>query len=88
MIQDRINKLRKEIDDVDNQLLNLIRKRLFLTKEIGDIKKENQINIIDMSREKELFQALKQKCQELKLDPLIIANIWHQILKASYKSQE
>lgn len=88
MTQNKINRLRKEIDDIDNQLLDLVRKRLFLTKEIGDIKKEKQIDIIDISREKELFQALRQKCQDLNLDPQIIENIWHQILKASYKSQE
>ena len=84
----KIARLRERIDDVDQQLLELIKKRLDLAEQIGEVKKENKINIIDSSREKDLFVALEKKCSELKLDADIVSNIWHQILKASYRSQE
>jgi chorismate mutase len=88
MSEIKIASLRKEVDVIDENLLQLIKKRLHLTKEIGEIKKENQMSIIDENREKALFKALEKKSRELKLDPDIIATIWHQILQASYRSQE
>lgn len=88
MSEDRIKGLREAIDNIDDKLLALIKERLDLTGEIGEIKKENRMKIIDMSREKALFQSLEKKCQELHLDVDIVTNIWQQILKASYRSQE
>jgi len=84
----KIANLRKEVDVIDENLLQLIKKRLELTKEIGEIKKENQMGIIDSNREKEVFDAIEKKSSELKLNSDIIVTIWHQILKASYRSQE
>ena len=88
MHEKKIARLRKEVDSVDEDLLRLIKKRLQLTKEIGIIKKENGIGIIDSPREKALYDALEKKSRELELDSDSIANIWDQILKASYRSQE
>ena len=88
MKDNKIDRLRDKIDNVDQQLLELIKIRLDLAEQIGEVKKENQINIIDSSREKALFVALEKKCSELNLDADIISNIWHQILEASYRSQE
>ncbi len=88
MTETKIARLREEIDAVDDNILLLIKKRLQLTKEIGLVKKENGMTIIDTPREKALFDALEKKCQDLKIDADKIANIWQQILEASYKSQE
>ena len=85
---DQILKIREEIDSIDDELLHLIKKRLDLTGEIGDIKKENQIEVIDSPREKAMFDALKDKCRELDLDANFVSKIWQEILKASYRSQE
>ena len=61
MHEEKIARLRKEVDSVDEDLLRLIKKRLALTKEIGIIKKENGMGIIDSPREKALHDALEKK---------------------------
>ncbi len=88
MNENKIARLREEIDTVDQELLILIKKRLELAEQIGEVKKKNKMKIIDSPREKALFAALEKKCRELKLDAVSISNIWHKILEASYRSQE
>jgi chorismate mutase len=87
-VENKIEELRDKIDTIDNELLKLINRRLMLTREIGEVKKENHLNIVDMPREKAMFDALEEKCHKLGLDKRIISTIWQEILKASYRSQE
>ncbi len=54
-----INTLRKEIDYIDEEILDLIRKRALVTKEIGKNKKLAKIPVLDKNREKEIMEKLK-----------------------------
>jgi len=85
---DQLEKLRTDIDTIDRELLRLIKKRLNLTGEIGRIKKENNMDIIDSSREEALLEALTKQCEEMKLDKVFIKNVWRLILNASYLTQD
>jgi chorismate mutase len=85
---DQLEKLRTDIDAIDHELLRLIKKRLNLTGEIGRIKKEKKMAIIDSSREEALFNALARYCEEMKLDKVFIKNVWRLILNASYLTQD
>jgi monofunctional chorismate mutase len=54
-----INSLREEIDSIDNKILNLIKKRALISKEIGKLKKLSKTPIKDKNREKEILKKLK-----------------------------
>lgn len=47
-----LEKLRKKIDDIDAQIIDLFQKRMALSKEIATYKKLNNIEIFDEDREK------------------------------------
>lgn len=47
-----LEKLRKEIDDIDAQMIDLFQKRMAVSKEIATYKKLNNIEIFDEDREK------------------------------------
>lgn len=49
-----LDKLRKEINKVDKELVSLFEKRMKLVKEIGKYKKENNLPVLDMKREEEV----------------------------------
>lgn len=56
-----INDLRKEIDEIDTLMQELFKKRLAVSKKIGEYKKENNLPIYDSKRENEILLRLKEK---------------------------
>ena len=82
---DTINGLRKIIDDIDGQILDLIKSRLDVVKEIGEVKKINKINIVDEGREQEIFDNLIKKAKEKNINPDVVKKIWDSLLEAAYK---
>ena len=56
-----ISKLRLAIDEIDEQIMDLINRRLMLAEQIGGLKKQGGIRITDRGREKEIIDRLLQK---------------------------
>lgn len=54
-----ITKLRAEMDQVHIELVQLLQKRLDLTEKIWQIKKAQQIPLIDLNREDLILQKVK-----------------------------
>jgi chorismate mutase len=63
---DDIVKYRQEIDNIDRDIIKLIEERISLSKEIGQVKRENSIAIQDDERETSIREELKQKTRLLK----------------------
>jgi chorismate mutase len=80
--------IRKEIDIVDNNIVELLRKRKNLAKEVAKIKKEANKPIFDPEREKQLLEKLRLKAKEKNLDEEFIIGIYRLILKNSKEEQE
>ena len=57
----KINKLRDEIDEIDQDLTNLLLKRFSITKKIGQVKTSNSIGIDDNDRENKIINHLSNK---------------------------
>lgn len=49
---DKIAELRKDIDLIDDKIMELLDKRFFVTKSIGEEKKNTSKSILDNNREK------------------------------------
>jgi len=50
---------RKELDEIDRELVSLFQKRMALSKEIGQYKKEHSLPILDKEREQEKLDAVE-----------------------------
>ena len=48
--------LRKQIDEIDDEICKLFEKRMKVAKSIGDFKKENNMNVLDSSREEKVLE--------------------------------
>ena len=57
----KINSLRKNIDELDDQMIDLVVQRLAIAKEIGDIKETNRIEVIDPYRESQIINRFAEK---------------------------
>ena len=58
---ENINSLRKKIDELDDQMIDLVVQRLAIAKEIGDIKETNGIEVIDPYRESQIINRITEK---------------------------
>ena len=56
-----IEEARKDIDKMDDNIIELLAKRKNLIKEIASIKKELNKPIIDEEREQEIIERLKMR---------------------------
>ncbi len=57
---DGIEKLREEIDEIDCKIAELIIKRFKVVENIAKIKKERNLNLVDMEREKEVYRRYRR----------------------------
>jgi len=56
-----ISVLRLAINEIDENILDLINRRLLLAEQIGNLKKQSGIQIADSGREKEILNRLLEK---------------------------
>ena len=77
----KLNKIRFELDKLDNSLIGLIKKRTELVKKVLTLKeKKNQI--IDSKRIRTILKNIKKKSIKNKIDPKITHRIWKNMIFA------
>ena len=57
----RIEQLRNEIDNIDSQLISLFNLRYAYCNEIGKLKKEQGITVLDSNRDQEIINRLSEE---------------------------
>jgi len=85
IIKDDLEYNRKMIDSVDARIMQLLEQRMTYVKNIGKIKKEKGMKILDKKREEEI---LKSKFKQTKLEKSFIKSLFSLIFKESRKMQE
>jgi len=78
--------IRKKIDALDEQLLELLNQRADLVHEVGEIKRQNGGSVFAPDREEVLLRALVEKNAKLgkRLPATAIRAIYREIMSASY----
>jgi chorismate mutase/prephenate dehydratase len=82
-----LDKLRKEIDGIDEHILRLVSKRLEYAANIGRIKKESGISVVDGQREKEIIDKVDKLSDELGIDPSTSRKIFFDLMQLSKSKQ-
>jgi|CXWL01.1.fsa_nt_gi chorismate mutase len=78
---------RDAIDGIDDQLVRLLAKRQEQVKEIGKLKKAENIPIFDAKRELDIRTKRKQLAKQLGINPLQVQVIFDHILTLSRETQ-
>ena len=81
MINRNILKIRKELDKLDNKLLDIIKKRSKLVDLVIKNKKFKK-EIIDKKRIFIILKNIKKKSKAKRIDPKITDKIWRSMIKA------
>lgn len=66
-----IENYRIEIDEIDQLMIELFKKRMYISKKIGEFKKANLLPIIDLKRETEILLNRKNQLNDEKLWPYL-----------------
>jgi len=82
----KLKKNRRELDLLDQKLLDLLNRRLRISLDIGKIKTEVGKKIYDAKREKEILDRLKRK-NKGPLKERDLKKIFATIMRVSRKSQ-
>ncbi len=59
-----LDSIRKEINDIDAQLIELFKQRMDCAKRVGEFKKENNLPILNQQRENEILDVVEKEGQE------------------------
>lgn len=78
---------RKEIDVIDDELLNLIAKRMNISEKIGNFKKEHKVTVLQMDRWKQVLEDHINKGVHLGLSKESVKDIFEIIHKDSIDRQ-
>ena len=82
-----LQNLRKEIDDIDDEILNLLAKRMMVSEKIGDFKKQNKVAVLQMDRWKQVLEHHINKGVGLGLNDESVKEIFEIIHKDSIDRQ-
>ena len=75
----KLDIIRKKLDQIDNQLLGIIKKRSLLVNEVIKLK-ENKSEIIDRKRINSILKNIKAKSMKNNIDPKITNRIWKNMI--------
>ena len=77
----KLNKIRSQLDKLDNSLIKIIKKRTNLVKKVLDLK-ERKSQIVDQKRIKVILKNIKKKSIKNNIDPKITKKIWQNMINA------
>ena len=75
----KLNKLRENLDKLDNSFIKLIKKRTKIVKEVLKLKKYKN-EIVDQKRINFILRQIRKKSIKNKIDPKITNRIWKNMI--------
>ena len=79
--KEKLRKIRKELDKLDNSLILIIKKRTKLVKRVLALK-ERKNQIVDQKRINLILKNIKKKSLKNNIDPKITSKIWKNMIYA------
>ena len=79
--------LRGEIDDIDNELLQLLARRMEVSAQIGEYKKSHNVTVVQMDRWKKILDDHMAAGMEMGLSPELINKVFEAVHQASIERQ-
>ena len=78
---------RNRIDEIDEALMELIAKRMEISREIGELKRERGLTVFQPSRYDETMKRCAAYCERAKLDAEAMKDIFEAIHSESIRQQ-
>ena len=82
-----ITQLRHQIDELDNQLMDLLAKRMRVCREIGQYKKEHNMTVLQTNRYNEILEKRGAQGSLCGMAPSFVAQVFEHIHEESVRQQ-
>lgn len=83
-----LNELRKEVEKLDKEIIDILARRFHLTGEIGKIKEEKGMAVEDEEREEELLAIYEDLSLQKGLEPDVVKRIFEKLFEESRADQQ
>jgi chorismate mutase len=83
----QLQSLRSRIDKVDEEIIHLLGKRMHITEELGQFKKEESVTIFQIDRWKEILESRTLLAEQVGLSKEFITKYLEQLHKESIRTQ-
>ena len=80
--------LRSKIDVLDYQLIDILKQRFAITNEIGDIKADHNVAVLQIDRWKKVLESRSEYAEKIGLSRELIASLFSEIHKESIREQQ
>ena len=77
--KNKLRKLRKSLDNLDNSFIKLVKKRTSIVKKVLNLK-ESKSQIVDKKRIKFILNQVRKKSLKNRIDPKITNRIWKNMI--------
>ncbi|MFR3549418.1 MAG: chorismate mutase [Coprobacter sp.] len=84
---ENLAELRRQIDELDNQLLELLAKRMRISREIGQYKKEHDMTVLQPTRYDEILSKRINQAIDLDMDGEFMKSVLQAIHEESVRQQ-
>ena len=84
--KEKLSKIRKELDKLDDSLIRIIKKRTNLVKKVLGLK-ERKNQIVDQKRINLILRNIKKKSLKNNIDPKVTNKIWKNMIYAYIDSE-
>ncbi len=85
---DDLNRIRDRIDEIDREILQLLKNRYENARLLGRIKSRRNLDYRDPEREKNILRSIELTTTSLGLDPKLVQPIFEQIFASSIQIQK
>ena len=82
-----LQELRKQIDELDSSLLELLSKRMRIAREIGLYKKEHNLPVLQAGRYEEILDKRSSDASSMGMDTKFVKSILESIHEESVQQQ-
>jgi chorismate mutase len=83
-----LTQLRKQIDSIDSQIINLLNQRVKICQAIGSAKKAQGLPIQDKEREQQVYAQARQLAAKSDMNPLQVEAVYREIVNMCSSVQE
>ena len=84
---DNLNELRRQIDKLDDELIDLLARRMKVSGEIGRYKKEHNLSVLQSQRYEEILARRARQAVELGMDREFMRSVMQAIHEESIRQQ-
>lgn len=87
-IEQQLLQKRREIDEIDRLVIELLARRFRATTAVGEIKRTHSLPVLDANREKNLLASRREAADASGVDPEFCEQLFLDILSESRRRQE